>query len=132
MVSKVNVANLSGFFSYYHFDWKHNSSFLWILSMEDSKHELSTINMFYPVPPTHAKKKNYCHIMPLPPHNSHLSKTATFFCLQGGHCGEVWLCINSGSKHCQHSLNLSCLHFFSFRFLYYTTHSNITSCLEVK
>lgn len=25
--------------------------------MEDSKHELSAINMFYPAPPTHAKKK---------------------------------------------------------------------------
>ena len=31
--------------------------------MEDSKHELSTINMFYPAPPTHAKKKKIIVIL---------------------------------------------------------------------
>ena len=31
----------------------------------------------------------YC--IPLPPHNGHLFTTATFFCPQGGRCGEVQL-----------------------------------------
>ena len=35
--------------------------------MEDSKHELSTINMFYPPPPTHAKKKNIVILCPYLP-----------------------------------------------------------------
>ena len=51
--------------------------------MGDSKNELSTKTMLYSL-------KN-CHITPLPPHNGHLSTTATFFCPQGGHCGEVQL-----------------------------------------
>ena len=32
-----------------------------------------------------------CHITPLPPYNGHHSTTATFFCPQGSHCGEVRL-----------------------------------------
>lgn len=33
--------------------------------------------------------KSRCHMMPLPPpHNGHLSPTATFFYPQGGHCGK--------------------------------------------
>ena len=64
------------FFSCYHFDWKHNSSFLWILSMGDSKHELSTINMFYPPPPPPHQKKIIvilCPYVPITPplYNSH-------------------------------------------------------------
>ena len=38
--------------------------------------------------------KKRCHITPLPPHNGHLSTTATFFCPQGGRCGEVQLYSN--------------------------------------
>ena len=30
-----------------------------------------------------------CLRTPLPSHNGHLSTTATFFCPQGGRCGEV-------------------------------------------
>ena len=51
-----------------------------------SKHELSTINIC-----CQSLKKNY-RITPLPPLNSHFSTTATFFCTQGGRCGEVRLC----------------------------------------
>ena len=47
-----------------------------------SKHELSIINMLYFL-------KTIFHIARLPPHNSSPSTTATFFCPQGGHCGEV-------------------------------------------
>ena len=47
-----------------------------------SKHELGTINIWYFL-------KAIFHITPLPPHNSNLSTTATFFCPQGGRCGEV-------------------------------------------
>ena len=36
------------------------------------------------------KKKLSC-ITPLPPYNDHLSTMATFFCPQGGHCGEMQL-----------------------------------------
>ena len=50
----------------------------WITIMRYSKHELRKINML----------KN-CYITPPPPHKGHLSTTATFFCPQGGHCGEV-------------------------------------------
>ena len=52
-----------------------------------SKHELNTINMLY------SPKKN-CHnyyITPLPPHNGHLSTTASFFRPQGGRGGKVQL-----------------------------------------
>ena len=78
----------------WHFDSKHNSSFLrifisiiilfnvWIITlMEDSKHDLSTINMLYSL------KMVILH--PLPPHTGNLSTTATFFCPQGNRCGEV-------------------------------------------
>lgn len=37
-------------------------------------------------------KKNRCHVTLVPPHNGHLSITATSFCCQSGFCGEVWLC----------------------------------------
>ena len=33
--------------------------------------------------------KKFGHITPLPAHNSHLSTTAAFFCLQDGRCREV-------------------------------------------
>ena len=49
-----------------------------------SKHELGIINIWYFL-------KAIFHITPLPPHNSNLSTTATFFCPQGGCCGEVRL-----------------------------------------
>ena len=35
--------------------------------------------------------ESHCHITPLPPYNGHHSTTATFFCPQGSHCGEVRL-----------------------------------------
>ena len=38
---------------------------------------LSKTNMLY-------SQKTFDHITPLPPHNGHLSKTATFSCPQGG------------------------------------------------
>ena len=38
---------------------------------------LSKTNMLY-------SQKTFAHITPLPPHNGHLSKTATFSCPQGG------------------------------------------------
>ena len=50
----------------------------WIITiMGDSKHDV------FP-------KKN-CHITPLPPHNRHLSTTATFVSPQGGRYGEARL-----------------------------------------
>ena len=49
-----------------------------------SKHELGIIKMLYFL-------KTIFRITPLPPHNSNLSTAATFFCPQGGHCGEVRL-----------------------------------------
>ena len=39
----------------------------------------------------HSTASKNCHITPLPPHNSRLSTTATFFSPWGGRCGEVWL-----------------------------------------
>ena len=47
--------------------------------MGHSKHELSTKK------PVLLPKKN---ITSLPPHNGHLSTTATFFCPQGGRYGD--------------------------------------------
>ena len=45
--------------------------------------------MLYPHP---HPPKNRCHFTPLPPHNGHLSTTATFFsCPQGGRYREVHL-----------------------------------------
>ena len=90
----------------------------WITTMGYSKHELGTTNMLYsPIKkigilhlvcytavfsvvtqrssPQRAlcdDTKNGCvadYITPLPRHNGHLSTTATFFCPQGGRCGEV-------------------------------------------
>ena len=90
----------------------------WITTMGYSKHELGTTNMLYsPIKkigilhlvcytavfsvvtqrssPQRAMcddTKNGCvadYITPLPRHNGHLSTTATFFCPQGGRCGEV-------------------------------------------
>ena len=39
--------------------------------MENRKHEFSTIDML--------NSLKYCHITPIPPHNGHISTTATFF-----------------------------------------------------
>ena len=55
-----------------------------------SRHELSTVRMLY--------SKN-CPVTPLPPHNSHLSTTATFFSPQGGRCGGVRLYFHSCNFH---------------------------------
>ena len=77
----------------------------WITTMGYSKHELGTTNMLY----SPIKKIGILHLVcytavfsvvtqrsspqraftPLPRHNGHLSTTATFFCPQGGRCGEV-------------------------------------------
>ena len=89
----ANVANLFRFVTLTDFDSKHYSSqaifyilspgYDWIITIiKDGKHELSTINMLYSL------RKNY-HITPLPPHNGHLSITATFFYPQGSRCGDV-------------------------------------------
>ena len=52
--------------------------------------KIGTINMLY-------TPKINCHIAPLPPHNGHLSTMTTFFCPQGGHCGDgsncMWISI---------------------------------------
>ena len=53
--------------------------------------ELSTVRMLYSL------KKLSCY--PLPPHNSHLSTTATFFSPQGGRCGGVRLYFHSCNFH---------------------------------
>ena len=39
--------------------------------------------------PPEKKKQGRCHITPQPPHNGHLSTTATFLCPQDDHCREV-------------------------------------------
>ena len=49
--------------------------------------KIGTINMLY-------TPKINCHIAPLHPHNGHLSTMTTFFCPQGGRCGEVQLYVD--------------------------------------
>ena len=56
--------------------------FDWISMIAKSRHELGIIYMLF------SPNKN-CHITPPPPHNGHLSTTATFFGPQNGCCGEV-------------------------------------------
>ena len=52
--------------------------------------KIGTINMLY-------TPEINCHIAPLHPHNGHLSTMTTFFCPQGGHCGDgsncMWISI---------------------------------------
>ena len=91
----ANAVSLARFVTSRHIDSKKLFDFLcilslrcimydWITVMKYSKHEISTINMLYSL-------RKICQITPLPPRNGHLSTTATFFCPQGGHCGDVRL-----------------------------------------
>ena len=64
-----------------------------------SKHELSTINILY-------SPQKYLSYYTLPPHDGHLSTTATFVCPQGGHCGEGGL-RSSDKQYTTHSMGLA-------------------------
>ena len=54
----------------------------WISMIAKSRHEIGIIYMLF------SPNKN-CHITPPPPHNDHLSTTATFSGPQSGCYGEV-------------------------------------------